>query len=71
MPCVDIFWWPNDWLHVFLLAVESKGFKTFEVEFASYTAPLAPISSAVFRDLLLLKVVLAMSHFTDVHLLAL
>ena len=55
-------------LQVFLLAGdhESKGFRTFKVEYASYTAPLAPISSVVLRDLLS-----AMSHVTDVHLLAL
>ena len=47
-------------LQVFLLADdhESKGFRTFKVECASCshsnTAPLAPILSAVFRDLLLL-----------------
>ena len=43
-------------LQVFFLAGnnESKGFRTFKVEYASYTAPLAPISSGVFRDLLLL-----------------
>ena len=58
-------------LQVFLLAGESKGFRTFKVEYASYTPPLAPISSAVFRDLLLLYVVSAMSHFNDFHLLAL
>ena len=43
-------------LQGFLLAGdhESKGFRTFKVEYASYIAPLAPISSVVLRDLLLL-----------------